>query len=200
MNQRSFIFVLTRYANLVFDTSCILLYLSKALYSLSEKNLIYKIYFWVHWFKAWIFWLKTKKLVIPFLRFYLYASLFYLCIVSSHIRNFANLTGYPPRNPKYLFVYTFLTITQNFEYGWIFRRRLQDVIKWNKILRDLHKRIPRRFQVSLFKKIQEFQHLPRHNNHLFARGWPKSKHGGLPRKYYCSLEFKGSKKIRRRRK
>jgi hypothetical protein len=50
-------------------------------------------------------------------------------------------------------------------------------------LGDLHERIPRRFQVSLFKKIQEFQLLPWHNNHLFARGWTTSKHGGLPRKY-----------------
>jgi hypothetical protein len=39
MNQRSFIFVLKRYANLVFDTTCILLNLSKALYSLSAKKL-----------------------------------------------------------------------------------------------------------------------------------------------------------------
>jgi hypothetical protein len=48
MNQISFTFVLKRYANPVFDTTCIFLNLPKALYSLSAKTLVYKIYFWVH--------------------------------------------------------------------------------------------------------------------------------------------------------
>jgi hypothetical protein len=55
----------------------------------------------------------------------------------------------------------------------------EGVIKWSKIVGDLHKRIPRRFQVSLFMKIQEFQHLPWHNHHLFALGRATSKHGGI---------------------
>jgi hypothetical protein len=58
----------------------------------------------------------------------------------------------------------------------------EGAVKWSKILGDLHKMIPRRFQVSLFKKIQEFQHLPRYNNHLFLHGRAMSKQGGLPRK------------------
>jgi hypothetical protein len=45
MNRRSFIFVLKRYANLFFDNTCILLNLSNALYSLSAKILVHKIYF-----------------------------------------------------------------------------------------------------------------------------------------------------------
>jgi cytochrome c-type biogenesis protein CcmH/NrfG len=32
----------------------------------------------------------------------------------------------------------------------------EGVVKWRKILADLHKRIARRFKVSLFMKIQEF--------------------------------------------
>jgi hypothetical protein len=59
----------------------------------------------------------------------------------------------------------------------------EGVVKWSKILADLHKRIPRRFKVSLFMKIQEFQHLPWHNHHLFASGRAMPKHRGLPRKY-----------------
>jgi hypothetical protein len=38
MNQTSFIVVLKIHANLVFDTTCILLNLSKALYSIECKN------------------------------------------------------------------------------------------------------------------------------------------------------------------
>jgi hypothetical protein len=41
----------------------------------------------------------------------------------------------------------------------------EGVVKWSKILGDFHKRIPRRFKVSLFMKIQEFQHLPWHYHH-----------------------------------
>jgi hypothetical protein len=36
------------YANLVINTSCMLLYLSKVLYLFDCKNLVYKIYFWLN--------------------------------------------------------------------------------------------------------------------------------------------------------
>jgi hypothetical protein len=42
------LFFLKSNANLVIDTTCMLLYLSKSLYLFECKNLVYKIYFWVN--------------------------------------------------------------------------------------------------------------------------------------------------------
>jgi hypothetical protein len=41
-------FVLKSDANLVINTTCMLLYLSKAIYLFECKNFVYKIYFWVN--------------------------------------------------------------------------------------------------------------------------------------------------------
>jgi hypothetical protein len=35
---------------------------------------VYKNYFWVSYFRPWFLWPETKKLVILFLRIYLFAS------------------------------------------------------------------------------------------------------------------------------
>jgi hypothetical protein len=65
----------------------VLLYLSRAIYIFECKNLVYKIYFWVSYFRLWFLWLETKKLVIPFLRIYLFASLLSVHCVSPHRRS-----------------------------------------------------------------------------------------------------------------
>jgi hypothetical protein len=76
----------------------------------------YKSYSQVNWFKAWFSssWLRSWS--FRFLRNLSFASLFYLCIVSSHIGSFANLVGYPPFKPTSSFVLTSLTYL-SLEYG-----------------------------------------------------------------------------------
>jgi hypothetical protein len=61
-----------------------LLYLSGAIYIFECKNLVYKVYFWVSYFRPWFLWPETKKLVIPFLRNYIIASLLFVHCVSPH--------------------------------------------------------------------------------------------------------------------
>jgi hypothetical protein len=63
-----------------------LLYLSWAIYIFECKNLVYKVYFWVSYFRPWFLWPETKKLVIPFLRIILIASLLSVHCVSPHRR------------------------------------------------------------------------------------------------------------------
>jgi hypothetical protein len=108
------LFAFKSHANLVINTSCILLYLSKALYigcshRLQELLLVELI-------QGSILLLVTKKLVIPFLRNLSFSSLFYLCIVSSHIGSFANLAEYPPFKETSYFVLTSLTYL-SLDYG-----------------------------------------------------------------------------------
>jgi hypothetical protein len=74
-------------ANLGINTTCMLLYLSRAIDIFECKNLVYKVIFWVSYFRPWFLWPETKKLVILFLRIYLIASLSIraLCIPTSEI-------------------------------------------------------------------------------------------------------------------
>jgi hypothetical protein len=69
----------------------------------------YMSYCWVNWFKTRLFgsWLRSWSFRV--LRNLSFASLFYPCIVSSHIGSFANLVGYPPFKPTSPFVLTSLT-------------------------------------------------------------------------------------------
>jgi hypothetical protein len=48
---------------------------------------VYKNCFWVSYCRPWILWPETKKLVIPFLRIYLFASLLSVHCVSPHRRS-----------------------------------------------------------------------------------------------------------------
>jgi hypothetical protein len=48
---------------------------------------VYKNYFWVSYCKPWFLWPETKKLVILFLRIYLFASLLSMHCVSPHWRS-----------------------------------------------------------------------------------------------------------------
>jgi hypothetical protein len=65
----------------------VLLYLSRVIYIFECKNLVHKIYFWVSYFRPWFLWPETKKLVIPFLRIYLIASLFIRALCIPHRRS-----------------------------------------------------------------------------------------------------------------
>jgi hypothetical protein len=101
------LFAFKSHANLVINTSCILLYLSKALFiecnhrlqKLLLSELIQGLILWP-WLRSWSF---------RVLRNLSFASLFYPCIVSFHIESFANLPGYPPFKPTSSFVLTSLT-------------------------------------------------------------------------------------------
>jgi hypothetical protein len=108
------LFTFKSHDNLVTNTSCILLYLSKALYI--ECNHRLQELFLGELIQGSILWLVTKKLVISFFRNLSFARLFYLCILSSHIGSFANLTRYPPFKPTLSFVLTSLTYL-SLEYG-----------------------------------------------------------------------------------
>jgi hypothetical protein len=48
---------------------------------------VYNNYFWVSYCRPWFLWPETKKLVIPFLRIYLIASLLSVHCVSPHRRS-----------------------------------------------------------------------------------------------------------------
>jgi hypothetical protein len=74
-------------ANLVMNITCVLLYLSRALYIFECINPRVQIYFWVSYCRPWILWPETKKLVILFLHIYLFASLLSVHCVSPHRRS-----------------------------------------------------------------------------------------------------------------
>jgi hypothetical protein len=77
----------------------------------------YKSYCWVNWFKARFSGSWLRSWPFHFLRNLSFASLFYLCIVSSHIGSFANLAEYPPFKPTSSFVLTSLAYL-SFDYGY----------------------------------------------------------------------------------
>jgi hypothetical protein len=162
-------------ANLVINITCVLLNLSRALYIFECINLVYKIYFLVSYCRLWFLWPETKKLVIPFVRIYLFASLLSVHCVSPHQRSHKPHRISTLKNQISSFVITSLTTT--YRWGWIINSR--------KIARQCqHWRI----QVSLQRKSISGTYLI---YHLFARGRATSKHGGGGR-YDAILEFKGS--------
>jgi hypothetical protein len=139
---------------------------------------VYKIYFWVSYFRPWFLWPETKKLVIPyFWRIYLIASLLSV-LVYPHIGDFTNLAGYPPLKPYIIFcVYLLdhnLPLTMDHQF------------------KENRKMVPRLNISSICPKEKYFRYLP-YLYHLFARGRATSKHGGGGR-YNAILEFKGEQK------
>jgi hypothetical protein len=161
-------------ANLVINTTCMLLYLSRAIYIFEWKNLVYKVYFWMSYFSPWFLWVETKKLVIPFLlSILLLAFLSVHCV--SHIGDLTNLAGYPPLKPNIIFCDSSSTTTYHWE--WIINSR--KIARW---CQDW------RFQVSLQRKSI-------HGTYLISiTSLPEdeqtSKHGGGGT-YNEILEFKG---------
>jgi hypothetical protein len=69
------------------NITCVLLYISRALYIFKFINLSVQELFLGELLQATILWPKTKKLVIPFLRIYLIASLLSVHCVSQHQRS-----------------------------------------------------------------------------------------------------------------
>jgi hypothetical protein len=98
----------------------------------------YKSYCWVIKFKARVFgsWLRSWS--FRFLRNLSFASLFYQCIVSSHIGSFANLVGYPPFKPTSSFVLTSLTYLP---ITWVWRRHVTKMCFKGKIQVPSHQDI-----------------------------------------------------------
>jgi hypothetical protein len=74
-------------ANLVMNITCVLLYLSRALFIFDCINLSVQHLFLSELLRAMISLAETKKLVIPFLRIYLIASLLSVHCVSPHRRS-----------------------------------------------------------------------------------------------------------------
>jgi hypothetical protein len=81
------VFIPKSNANLVINITCMLLYLSRSLYIFECTNLSVQDFFWVSYYRPWFLWPETKKLVIPFLRIYLIASLLSVHCVSPHRRS-----------------------------------------------------------------------------------------------------------------
>jgi hypothetical protein len=133
---------------------------------------VYKIYFWVSFCRPWFLWPETKKLVIPFLRIYLFASLLSVHCVSPH-RWSHKLRRISTLKPNIIFFVT-TSLTTTYHWGRIINSR--------KIARRCQRW---RFQVSLQGKISGTYLIFR----LFARGRATSKHGGGGR-YGAVLEFK----------
>jgi hypothetical protein len=81
------IFILKSNANLVINITCMLLYLSRALYIFECISLSVQDLFLGELLQAMILWPETKKLIILFLHIYLIASLLSVHCVSPHRRS-----------------------------------------------------------------------------------------------------------------
>jgi hypothetical protein len=133
--------------------------------------------FWVSYFRPWFLWHDTKKLVIPFLLIYLFASLFIcaLCIPTPEISQTS--PDIHPLNRKSSFMFTSLTTT----YLWVRIVNSRKIARW---CQDW------RFHVSLQRKNISSTYL------ISITSLPEdkqtSKHGGGGR-YNAILEFKGEK-------
>jgi hypothetical protein len=79
--------------------------------------------------------------------------------VSFHIKKFANLAGYPATNPKYLFVYTSLTTTQDFDYG-------MNIL--NQITRKVPSSGARFWETSMKGSLEGFKYLSSKNTRILA--------------------------------
>jgi hypothetical protein len=169
-------FVLKSNPNLVINTTCMLLYLSRAIYIFECKNIVYKVYFWVSYFRldscgprlrSWSFRFCVTVLLL--------AS--YRCIVYPHIGDFTNLAGYPILKPNIIFC------------DYLLDHSLP--LRMDRQFKEDRKMVPTLKISSIFPKEKYFRYLP-YLYHVFARGRATSKHRGGGR-YNAILEFKGSK-------
>jgi hypothetical protein len=87
IDRLKMVFMPKNIAKLVINITWVLHNLSRALYVFECITLVYKIYFWVGYCRPWFLWPETKKLVIPFLRIYLFPSLLSVHCVSPHWRS-----------------------------------------------------------------------------------------------------------------
>jgi hypothetical protein len=152
-----------------------LLCLSRAVYIFECKNLVYKVYFWVSYFRPLFLWPETKKLIIPFLRIYFFASLLSVHCVSPH-----------RRSHKLRWISTLKT--KNIIFCVYLLDHNLSLIMYHQFKED-HKTVPLLKLSCISPKEKYFRYLP-YIYHLFARGRATSKHGGGGR-YNEILEFKG---------
>jgi hypothetical protein len=131
----------------------VLLNLSRDIYIFECKNLVYKVYFWVSYFRPWFLWPEIKKLVIPFLRIYLINSLLSVLCVSPH-RRFHELRR----------IYTLKT-----KYHLLWLPPLPQSIVENGSSIQGRSMVPRLKISSISPKEKYFRYLP-YLCHLFARG------------------------------
>jgi hypothetical protein len=117
-------------------------------------NPIFKIYFWVSYFRPLFLWLETKKLVILFLCIYLIASLLSVHCVS-HTGDLTNLAGYPPLKPNIIFC------------DYLLDHNLS--LSMDNQFREDRKMVPRLKISSISPNEKYFRYLP-YLYHLFARG------------------------------
>ena len=134
---------------------------------------MYKIYFWVSYCRPWFLWPETKKLVIPFLRIYLFASLLSVHCVSPH-RWSHKLRRISTLKPNIIFC------------DYLLDHNL--LLRMDHQFKEDRKTVPTLKDSSICprKNISGTYLLYR----LFARGRATSKHGGGGR-YGAVLEFKG---------
>jgi hypothetical protein len=86
IDRLKMVFMPKNIVNLVMNITCVLLNLSRDLYIFECINLSIQELFLSELLQAMISRARTKKLVIPFLRIYLFASLLSVHSVSPHIR------------------------------------------------------------------------------------------------------------------
>jgi hypothetical protein len=129
----------------------------------------------VSYFRPWFLWPETKKLVIPFLRIYLIASLLSVHCVSPHWR------FDKPRRIS--------TLKTKYHLLWL-PHWPQPIVEYGSSIQG-RSMVPTLKISSISPKEKYFRYLP-YLYQLFARGRATSKHGGWGR-YNAILEFKGSK-------
>jgi hypothetical protein len=133
------VFIAKSNANLVINTTCVLLYLSRAIYIFQCKNLVYKVYF------GWV--ISVHDFSGPRLRrwsFCFCVSIFLLAFLSVHCVSPHRRSHKPRRistlkTKKSSFVFT--SLTTNYRWEWIFNSR--KITRWCQYWR---------FQVSLQRK------------------------------------------------
>jgi hypothetical protein len=122
---------------------------------------VYKIYFCVSYCRPWFLWPETKKLFIPFLRIYLFASLLSVSYVSPHRRS------HKPRRIS--------TLKTKYHLLWL-PPWPQPIVENGSQFKEDRKTVPtlKNSSISPRKNISGTYLIYR----LFARGRATSKHGG----------------------
>jgi hypothetical protein len=132
---------------------------------------VYKIYFWVSYCRPWFLWPETKKLVIPFLRIYLFASILSVHCVSPHWRSHKPRRMSTLKTKYHLFYYL---LDHNL------------LLRMDHQFKEDRKTVPTLKNSSILQRKISGTYL----YHLFAWRRATSKHGGGGR-YDAILEFKG---------
>jgi hypothetical protein len=118
------------YANHVINATCILLYLSKAIYIyiyIECINISIQELFLGALLQALISLARDKEAGDSAFAYLSFCYPFYPCIVYPHIGDFTNLAGYPPLKPKISSV-VFISLTTTYHWVWIVKSR--KIARW----------------------------------------------------------------------